>query len=504
MFVFVGDGEEYCEVAVCGGSCGGLCGEVGVAASQRLAESVRGMCGGSCGGVGRYFVSRYTPLMPRPNPCPNPCNVLLIGGGGREHALAWKMKQSPRLGKLWLTDPANAGFAQLGTPCPTRWDPKDSFRLQRWCDQQNIHLVVVGPEVPLAEGAADALTSETRHVFGPTQAAAQIESDKAFAKQLMRQAAIPTAETRVFDHVDAARHYLETHEEPCVIKAVGLAAGKGVIVCNTQAEALDAMERIMLQREFGDAGSQLLVEEKLTGQELSVLALVDGRQIWILDPAQDHKQAGEGDTGPNTGGMGAYCPTPLMDRSTLEVIEREVFVPAVDALRREGIEYRGVLYAGLMLTPGGPKVLEFNCRFGDPECQPLMARLKGDLVEILWATATGTLTNVELDFDNRIACCVVMCSEGYPGSYEKGKPITGIEKAQAMSDGGGEVIVFHAGTTLNQEGELVTNGGRVLGVTALAKDLPSARDLANAACEKIHFDGAFYRHDIGDRVLVNS
>jgi len=260
----------------------------------------------------------------------------------------------------------------------------------------------------------------------------------------------------------------------------------------------------MVQREFGDAGNQLLVEEKLTGQELSVLALVDGRHIWILDPAQDHKQVGEGDTGPNTGGMGAYCPTPLMDRSTLEVIEREVFVPTVDALRREGIEYRGVLYAGLMLTPAGPKVLEFNCRFGDPECQPLMARLKGDLVEILWATATGTLANVELDFDNRIACCVVMCSAGYPGSYEKGKTITGIDEAQAMSDGGGEVIVFHAGTAINQNGELVTNGGRVLGVTALAKDLPSARDLANAACEKIHFDGAFFRRDIGDRVLVNS
>jgi phosphoribosylamine--glycine ligase len=260
----------------------------------------------------------------------------------------------------------------------------------------------------------------------------------------------------------------------------------------------------MTRREFGDAGAKVIVEERLSGQEISVLALVDGRTIWLLDPAQDHKQVGEGDTGPNTGGMGAYCPTPLMDAHTLELVEREVFVPTIDALRREGIEYRGVLYAGLMLTPGGPKVLEFNCRFGDPECQPLMARLQGDLVEICWATATGTLADVELDFDPRVACCVVMCSAGYPGSYEKGKVITGVEEATKINPAEGEVHVFHAGTTINKAGDLVTSGGRVLGVTAVAADLVSARDLANAACERIHFDGAFYRHDIGDRVLVNS
>ncbi|UCD75437.1 MAG: phosphoribosylamine--glycine ligase [Phycisphaerales bacterium] len=440
--------------------------------------------------------------MSKPLPCPKRCNVLLIGGGGREHALAWKLKQSPRLGRLWLTDPSNAGLARLGQPCPHKYDKKDTFRLARWCDKNDINLIVIGPEAPLAEGAADALADQRRLVFGPSRVAAQIEADKSFAKQLMRQAAIPTAEGRVFDHADSARQYIEAHDEPCVVKASGLAAGKGAIVCDTQAEALDALDRIMVKREFGEAGDEMIIEEKLVGQEVSVLALVDGRTIWLLDPAQDHKQVGEGDTGPNTGGMGAYCPTPVLDAETLETVQREVFVPTVDALRREGIEFRGVLYAGLMLTPGGPKVLEFNCRFGDPECQPLMARLQGDLVEILWSTAAGTLRDVEIDFDPRVACCVVLCSGGYPGSYEKGKLITGIEDAEALSDDKGLVIVHHAGTTINHNGELVTHGGRVLGVTALAGDLQSARDLANRACEKIHFEGAFYRHDIGDRVLV--
>jgi phosphoribosylamine--glycine ligase len=440
--------------------------------------------------------------MRKPRPCPDPCNVLLIGGGGREHALAWKLAQSPRLGQLWLTDASNAALAALGEPCPFPLDMKQIFRFQRWCDSEHIHLVIVGPEAPLAAGVADALATADRLVCGPTKAGARIESDKTFAKQVMRQAAVPTGEARIFDRADSARQYIAAHDEPCVVKASGLAAGKGVIVCDTQAEALDAVERIMVQRVFGEAGEKIIIEEKLTGQEISVLALVDGRTIWLLDPAQDHKQVAEGDRGPNTGGMGAYCPTPLMDAATLETIEREIFVPIVDALRREGIEYRGVLYGGLMLTPGGPKVLEFNCRFGDPECQPLMARLRGDLLAICWATAAGGLADVEIDFDDRVACCVVMCSAGYPGSYEKGRLITGIEDAEAMGEKSGDVIVFHAGTKMNDKGELVTSGGRVLGVTALAGDLQAARDLANAACAKIHFDGAFFRHDIGDRVLV--
>ena len=442
--------------------------------------------------------------MTRSVPLPERGNVLLIGGGGREHALAWKLRQSARLGTLWLTDHANAALADLGQPCPQQMDCSNVFQMQRWCDRNDIHLVVVGPEGPLAAGIVEALQTDQRMVFGPTKAAAQLEADKAFAKQLMRQAAIATAEGRVFKNVASARQYLSAREDPCVVKASGLAAGKGAMVCDTREEALEAVNRIMVQREFGAAGDTIIIEDKLAGQEVSVLGLVDGRTIWLLDPCQDHKQVGEGDRGPNTGGMGAYCPTPAIDSETLAIVQREILVPTVDALRRNDIEYCGVLYAGLMLTPAGPKVLEFNCRFGDPECQPLMARLKGDLFEILWATCTGALEQISIEFDERCACCVVMCSEGYPGSYSKGRVIEGIEDAQALGDDDNDVIVFHAGTARNDAGQLITNGGRVLGVTALSADLQAARDLANAACERIHFDGAFHRHDIGDRVLVRS
>lgn len=443
--------------------------------------------------------------MAKPRPCPSTCNVLLIGGGGREHALAWKLARSPRLGKLWLSDSKNAGLLALGTPAPLPIDVKDPFRVTRWCESEKINLVVIGPEGALAEGYADVLASKDRMVFGPLKAAARLESDKAFAKDIMRQAAIPTAEGRAFTSWEAARQFVITRDDACVVKASGLAAGKGAIVCENKDEALEAIDRIMHKREFGDAGNTVVIEDKLSGHEVSVLALVDGRTISLLDPCQDHKQVGEGDVGPNTGGMGAYCPAPVIDSKTMAQIERDVFVPAIDTLRREDeITYRGVLYAGIMLTPGGPKVLEFNCRFGDPECQPLMARLKNDLIEVLWATAAGTLDQIELEFDDRVACCVVMCSAGYPGKYETGKIITGIEDALAMSGSGGDVMVFHAGTARDRSGNVVTAGGRVLGVTALADDLQAARDLANAACEKIHFDGAFWRHDIGDRVLVAS
>lgn len=441
--------------------------------------------------------------MKKPLACPSSCNVLLIGGGGREHALAWKLRQSPRLGKLWLSDPGNGGLRKLGQPCAQKMDFANEFMMKRWCESNDIHLVVVGPEAPLAQGIVDILRSDTRQVFGPSAEAAKLEADKAFAKQLMRQSAVPTADARVFHDANSAIEYVNAHEEdPMVIKASGLAAGKGAIVCNTQAEALDAVDRIMVKREFGDAGRKVIIEEKMNGQEVSVLALVDGRNLWVLDPCQDHKQLLEGDRGPNTGGMGAYCPTPLMDHEAMAIIQSEVLVPTVDALRRRGVEYRGVLYAGLMLTPAGPKVLEFNCRFGDPECQTLMARFKSDLIEVLWATCTGTLDRIEIEFDPRTACCVVMCSEGYPGSYPKGLEITGIEDAEALGTDDQQVIVFHAGTTVNHEGQLVTHGGRVLSVTALAEDIPAARELANAACDKIHFEGAHFRRDIGDRVLA--
>jgi phosphoribosylamine--glycine ligase len=430
--------------------------------------------------------------------------VLLIGGGGREHSLAWKLSQSPHLGKLWITHARNAGLAPLGEACPVPMDMSNTFRMQRWCDEARINLVVVGPEAPLAAGMADALAGPNRHVFGPSRAAARLEADKAFAKKLMRQAAVPTADARVFDDAESAASYARTRESGCVVKACGLAAGKGAIVCDTVDETLEAVQRILVQREFGAAGDRLLIEERLIGQEVSVLALVDGRTLWILDPCQDHKQVHEGDRGPNTGGMGAYCPTPLLDQKTVEAVEREIFVPTVDALRREGIEYRGVLYAGLMLTAGGPRVLEFNCRFGDPECQPLMARLDSDLVELLWASSTGGLDHAEVRLDPRVACCVVMCSAGYPGSYETGRPIAGIEEAEALGEADQRVIVFHAGTRFDDQGQTVSDGGRVLGVTAMADDLLAARDLANAACDRIHFDGAFYRRDIGGRVLVGT
>jgi phosphoribosylamine--glycine ligase len=435
--------------------------------------------------------------MTRPIPCPDSCNVLLIGGGGREHALAWKLAESPHLGTLWVEPGANAAIATLGKPCPVPTDLSETFRLQRWLEHEDVRLVVVGPEAPLVAGIADTLANERCHVFGPRRAAARLEGDKSFAKKLMRQAAVPTADARTFTDLESAQSYLEAHDEPCVVKASGLAAGKGAIVCDERDEALDAVQRLMVDRAFGAAGETILIEERLHGQEVSVLALVDGRTLWILDPCQDHKQVGEGDTGPNTGGMGAYCPTPLLDEPTMALVQSEVMVPTIDALRREGIEFRGVLYAGLMLTPGGPKVLEFNCRFGDPECQPLMARLKSDLLPILWATATGGLDEVEIAFDPRVACCGVMCAEGYPDSYEKGRPITGIEDAESDPD----VRVFHAGTTRDDTGVLRTSGGRVLGVTALADDLLAAREKANAACARVHFEGAHYRRDIGDRIL---
>jgi phosphoribosylamine---glycine ligase len=437
--------------------------------------------------------------MPAPLSLPRPCNVLLIGTGGREHALAWKLRQSPHLGELWVPGDANAGLAALGRPCPELIDAKQMFRLQRWCDRESIHFVVVGPEGPLEQDFGTLLASPTRKVFGPSRDAARLEWEKGYAKQLMRAASIPTAEGRSFDQRDAALHYVEARgEAPLVVKASGLCAGKGVAVCSSREEAIAAVERIMGAREFGEAGAEVVIEERLTGQELSVLALVDGRTISVLDPCQDHKQVGEGDVGPNTGGMGAYCPTPLVDDALMRLIEREVLVAAVDALRREGTVFRGVLYAGLMLTPAGPKVLEFNTRFGDPETQPLMVRLQGDLLELLWGTAAGELDDVEFGFDSRAACCVCVCSGGYPGPIVKGKVISGLREAAAIPD----VTLFHAGTLSAPNGDIVTSGGRVLGVTALGASLADAQSTANRAAERIQFEGAFFRRDIGHRVLT--
>ncbi len=425
-------------------------------------------------------------------------NILIIGSGGREHALGWKLKQSKQCGKLYFA-PGNGGTSELGENVDLAIEPvntKNADAIDYFCRQNKIELIVIGPEDPLAAGLADRLQRQGRYVFGPVAAAARLEADKAWAKQLMRAASVPTAEARIFNNLDAALAYVQTRETPVVVKAAGLAKGKGVIVCDDNAEAEAAVRAIMQEKAFGDAGQTVVIEERLVGQELSVLALVDGRNIFVLDPSQDHKQAFEGDTGPNTGGMGAYCPTPLVDDALMATIERDILVPIVDAIRRDDIEYHGVLYAGLMLTAGGPKVLEFNCRFGDPETQPLMMRLRGDLVDIMIATCTGKLDEVNLSWEPRVCCCVVMASGGYPGDYEKGKFITGIEDAEADPD----VKVFHAGTAI-RNGKLVTAGGRVLNVCAMGNTLREAQQKANAACEKIHFEGAHWRRDIGFRVM---
>lgn len=419
-------------------------------------------------------------------------NVLLVGGGGREHALADALSRAPSLGTLHITNPSNPGLAALGRAVDVPVDIKQIYRLEQYLDKHDIDFIVIGPEAPLAQGFVDALTTPTRTVFGPTKAAAQLESDKAWAKQLMRSASVPTAEARAFTNVDTARHYVSTREEAQVVKAAGLAAGKGVIVCRTQAEALAALDRIMVERAFGEAGDRVVIEERLTGPEVSVFALVDGETIYVLEACQDYKRLRDAGEGPNTGGMGAFSPSPLVDEPLMSRIQREILIPTIDALKRDDIIYRGVLYAGLMLTHAGPKVIEFNVRFGDPECQVLMPRLESDAVKLLHATATGTLADVDVSWKPGATCCVVLASEGYPESPRTGVPITGIEDAEAM-DG---VHVYHAGTK-RVDGGIVTAGGRVLNVVATGPTLDVARDTAYAAAERITFPGRQMRHDIG-------
>jgi len=435
--------------------------------------------------------------MPKPPSTHEPLNVLLIGGGGREHALAWRLKQSPSLGTLYTTHPENPGLAGLATPIGVPFQPADHYRLPMVCAEKRIALAVIGPEQPLAGRFADKLASPTTAVFGPGKEAAQLETDKSWAKDLMRSASIPTAEARTFRDPQGAIRYLESRDIAQVVKASGLAAGKGVVVAGSLDEAIDAVNRIMVRREFGAAGDKIVIEERITGREVSVLALVDGRNIAVLDPCQDHKRLMDNDEGPNTGGMGAFCPTASLDGAMMEQIHRLVLVPAVDALKREGLDFRGVLYAGIMLTPGGPKVLEFNVRFGDPECQCLVTRMNGDWVKLLHATASGRLHEAqdELEADPRAphSCCIVLAARGYPAAPVHGDEITGVDLAAAMPN----VTVFHAGTATDKLGRLVTAGGRVLNVVATGDSLAQARERALAACEVISFAGKQYRKDIG-------
>ncbi len=420
--------------------------------------------------------------------------VLLVGSGGREHALAWKLSQSKLLTQLY-TAPGNPGTAQHGTNVDIA--DTDIPALVKFAQQEKIDLVVVGPEDALAAGLVDAVNAVGIKAFGPVAATAALESDKAFAKKIMNAHAIPTAESRIFDDFPAAKAYIASRDSALVIKATGLAKGKGVFVCDEPADAILAAEKIMCDRIFGDAGKQLLVEEKLLGQEVSILAFVDGETIYVMETAQDHKPIGDGDTGPNPGGMGAYSPAPIVTEKLMRQIEREVLVPVVDAMKRNGTPYKGILYAGLMFTPGGPKVLEFNVRFGDPETQPIMMRFQGDLLEVMLAVCDSTLDQVTINWDPRPAVCVVIASGGYPDAYEKAKPITGIEQADQLPD----VKVFHAGTAI-QDGQLVTNGGRVLGVTALGKSIADTQKHCYQAVKLINFDQAYYRTDIAAKALV--
>ena len=420
--------------------------------------------------------------------------ILLVGGGGREHALAWKMAQSPRCDRMFAA-PGNPGIAQHAECVELKAD--DIEGLTQFAAENAVDLVVVGPEDPLALGLADAVREAGILCFGPSKDAARIEADKAYAKELMRAAAVPTAEARIFSDFRAAKDYVLSRDHGVAVKAAGLAKGKGVFVCPEPYQAVRPLEQIMREGAFGAAGEKVLIEELLTGQEATVLALCDGKTIFTLEPLQDHKPVGDGDTGPNTGGMGAYSPVPILDDAMLARIEREILVPVVDAMRRDFGRYEGVLYAGLMFTPAGPKVLEFNCRFGDPECQPVMMRLKGDLVAAMAAVAEHRLAEVDLAWDPRPAVCVVMASGGYPDSYEKGSEITGIDAADALDD----VKVFHAGTAM-QDGKLVNSGGRVLGVTALGDDTAAAKRRAYEAVAKITWQDAFCRSDIADKAIA--
>jgi phosphoribosylamine--glycine ligase len=412
--------------------------------------------------------------------------VLLIGSGGREHALAWKLAESSRVTQLFVA-PGNPGTAQLADNVAL--DPMKFDQVEKFIRNNGVQFVVIGPEDPLAAGLADQIRKMAIPVFGPGKEGAQLEADKWFAKELMRHQAVPTAEARSFVDADAAAEYVQMHDRPCVIKATGLAKGKGVSVCYRVPDALEAIDRTMRQKAFGSAGERVVIEEMLVGPEVSLLALVDRSAIYVLESAQDHKAVGDGDVGPMTGGMGAYSPTPVLTPALLSQIEREILVPTVDGLRRDGIDYSGVLY-------GGPKVLEFNCRFGDPETQPLMMRLKSDLLEALLAVAEGRLEKQTLRWDARPALCVVAASGGYPGPYKGGMEITGIEKADALAD----TKVFHAGTKM-KDGKLVTDGGRVLAVTALGKTYADAQRRAYNALSLIHFDGMHYRKDIGHQAV---
>ena len=420
--------------------------------------------------------------------------VLIVGGGGREHAIAVSMKKSRRVDKLYCV-PGNAGIAEIAE-CEPSIGVMEFDKIVAYAKEKQVDLVFVAPDDPLVGGLVDVLKEAGFRVFGPDKKAAILEGSKAFAKDLMKKYNIPTAAYETFDDPEKALAYLETAEMPIVLKADGLALGKGVLICNTLEEARAGVKEIMLDKHFGSAGNRMVIEEFMTGREVSVLSFVDGKTIKPMTSAQDHKRAKDGDEGLNTGGMGNFSPSPFYTKEVDEFCKKYIYQATVDAMAKEGREFKGVIFFGLMLTPKGPRVLEYNARFGDPEAQVVLCRMENDIMDVVDACIDGTLDKVDLKFEDNAAVCVVLASDGYPVSYEKGFPITGLENFKGKDD----YYCFHAGTKFDAEGRVVTNGGRVLGITAKGKDLKEARKKAYEATEWVSFENKYMRHDIGKAI----
>jgi len=419
--------------------------------------------------------------------------VLVIGSGGREHTLVWKISQSPKVDKIYCA-PGNAGIAELAECVDIMAD--DINGLAGFALSHQIDLTVVGPEIPLVKGIVDLFESRGLKIFGPSRQAAFLEGSKVFSKEIMLKYGVPTAGAEIFSSFKKAKDYIQAKGAPLVVKADGLAGGKGVVVCHSLDQALEAIEDIMQKKIFGESGSRILVEDCLFGEEMSFIVFTDGENIVPMASSQDHKRIYDGDKGPNTGGMGAYSPAPMITKDLSEKIMQEIIRPVINGLASEGKRYKGVLYAGLIITDEGPKVIEFNVRFGDPESQAVIPRLKNDLIDIINDIIDGRLSAGSLDWDERPCVCIVGASGGYPGSYQKGKLILGLQDVAGAKD----IILFHAGTKLSGQ-QILTDGGRVLGVTALGKDIKETIDKAYQAIEKIDFEGIYYRKDIGYRAL---
>ena len=419
--------------------------------------------------------------------------VLIVGSGGREHAIAWKVAQSPKVDKIYCA-PGNAGIEEYAE-C-VNIGAMEFDKLVAFAKEKEIDLTVIGMDDPLVGGVVDAFEAEGLRVFGPRKNAAILEGSKAFSKDLMKKYNIPTAAYENFTDPQEALAYLETAKFPIVLKADGLALGKGVLICNTLEEAKDGVKEIMEDKKFGSAGNTMVIEEFMTGREVSVLTYVDGKTIKPMTSAQDHKRAKDGDQGLNTGGMGTFSPSPFYTKEVDEFCKKYIYQPTVDAMAAEGRPFTGVIFFGLMLTGEGPKVLEYNARFGDPEAQVVLPRMKNDIIDVMEACVDGKLDTIDLQFEDNAAVCVVLASDGYPVSYEKGFPISGLEKFEGKDD----YFCFHAGTAFDKEGRIVTNGGRVLGITATGKDLKEARKKAYEATEWVDFANKYMRHDIGKAI----